>query len=212
MHPVLDLLGDDSSAQATTDAAGSRRAISFERFGPLTTDDIYASTRQVAEGAKSCASLHALAQREGVYVPIAEAVDAVVAGKMTAADTMEVHLPRHQGRDGLEVSPSRAALEVGPEVVDVLDTDGHPDEALGDGGGLGLPARRRSKVDSTPPSEVACTHNDVACVSRSAASAVGSTTEIDRAEARVADTRWPGATSSRRASSAALACARSTRR
>ena len=50
--------------------------------------------RQVAEGAKSCASLHALARREGVYVPIAEAVDAVVAGKMTAADTMESFIAR----------------------------------------------------------------------------------------------------------------------
>ena len=48
--------------------------------------------------------------------------------------------------------------------------------------------RRRSNVDSTPPSEVACTHSFVLWVSRSAASAPwASTIDDDAAEARVAD-------------------------
>jgi glycerol-3-phosphate dehydrogenase (NAD(P)+) len=80
---------------ATCSSALSRNRSFGEKLGKgMTTDEIYASTRQVAEGAKSCASLHALARREGVYVPIAEAVDAVVAGKMTAADTMESFISR----------------------------------------------------------------------------------------------------------------------
>jgi len=80
---------------ATCSSPLSRNRSFGEKLGKgMTTDDIYASTRQVAEGAKSCASLHALARREGVYVPIAEAVDAVVAGKMTAADTMESFIAR----------------------------------------------------------------------------------------------------------------------
>ncbi len=80
---------------ATCSSPLSRNRSFGENLGKgMTTDEIFASTRQVAEGAKSCASLHALARREGVYVPIAEAVDAVVAGKMTAADTMESFISR----------------------------------------------------------------------------------------------------------------------
>jgi glycerol-3-phosphate dehydrogenase (NAD(P)+) len=54
----------------------------------MTTEEIYASTRQVAEGAKSCSSLLALASRHGVDAPVAQHVTAVVAGEMTAADMM----------------------------------------------------------------------------------------------------------------------------
>jgi glycerol-3-phosphate dehydrogenase (NAD(P)+) len=80
---------------ATCSSPLSRNRTFGEKLGRgLTTDEIYASTRQVAEGAKSCASLQDLAVREGVDVPIAEAVVAVVAGKMTAADTMEMFIAR----------------------------------------------------------------------------------------------------------------------
>ncbi|MCW2793808.1 MAG: Glycerol-3-phosphate dehydrogenase [Nocardioides sp.] len=60
----------------------------------MTTEEIYASTRQVAEGAKSCSSLLALAQRTGVDAPIAQHVDAVVAGKMTAQEMMDAFIAR----------------------------------------------------------------------------------------------------------------------
>jgi glycerol-3-phosphate dehydrogenase (NAD(P)+) len=60
----------------------------------MTTEEIYASTRQVAEGAKSCASLLALAQKTGVDAPIAEHVDAVVAGRITASDMMQAFIAR----------------------------------------------------------------------------------------------------------------------
>lgn len=60
----------------------------------MTTEDIYASTRQVAEGAKSCSSLLALAQRTGIDAPIAQHVEAVVAGRMTAQQMMDAFIAR----------------------------------------------------------------------------------------------------------------------
>ena len=60
----------------------------------MTTEEIYASTRQVAEGAKSCSSLLALAQRTGIDAPIAQHVDAVVAGRMTAQQMMDAFIAR----------------------------------------------------------------------------------------------------------------------
>jgi len=60
----------------------------------LTSDEIYASTRQVAEGAKSCVSLRALAERSGCDAPVATCVDDVVAGRMTAPEMMDAILAR----------------------------------------------------------------------------------------------------------------------
>jgi len=60
----------------------------------MTTAEIYASTSQVAEGAKSCKSLLALAERTGVDAPIAEHVDAVVDGRMTALEMMNSFIAR----------------------------------------------------------------------------------------------------------------------
>jgi len=60
----------------------------------MTTEEIYASTSQVAEGAKSCKSLMALAERTGVDAPIAQHVDAVVDGRMTALEMMNSFIAR----------------------------------------------------------------------------------------------------------------------
>lgn len=70
---------------ATCSSPLSRNRTFGEKLGRgMTTEQIYASTRQVAEGAKSCSSIHALAKRQGVDAPIAEHVEAVVTGEMTA--------------------------------------------------------------------------------------------------------------------------------
>ena len=80
---------------ATCSSPLSRNRTFGEKLGRgMTTDEIYASTRQVAEGAKSCASLLALAQKTGVDAPIAEHVDAVVAGQLTATDMMASFIAR----------------------------------------------------------------------------------------------------------------------
>ncbi len=80
---------------ATCSSPLSRNRTFGERLGQgMTTEEIYASTRQVAEGAKSCKSLLALAERTGIDAPIAAAVDAVVDGKMTALDMMSSFIAR----------------------------------------------------------------------------------------------------------------------
>ncbi len=80
---------------ATCSSPLSRNRTFGENLGKgMTTDEIYASTRQVAEGAKSCSSLLALARRTGVDAPIAEHVDSVVAGKLTAQEMMDAFIAR----------------------------------------------------------------------------------------------------------------------
>ncbi len=80
---------------ATCSSPLSRNRTFGENLGKgMTTEEIYASTRQVAEGAKSCSSLLELAKREGIDAPIAEHVDAVVDGRMTAQDMMDSFVAR----------------------------------------------------------------------------------------------------------------------
>jgi glycerol-3-phosphate dehydrogenase (NAD(P)+) len=80
---------------ATCSSPLSRNRTFGEKLGQgLRTEEIYASTRQVAEGAKSCSSLLALARRTGVDAPIAEHVEAVVAGRLTAPEMMDAFIAR----------------------------------------------------------------------------------------------------------------------
>jgi glycerol-3-phosphate dehydrogenase (NAD(P)+) len=80
---------------ATCSSPLSRNRSFGEKLGQgMTTEEIYASTRQVAEGAKSCASLRALAEQSGVDAPVAQYVDDVVAGRMTANQMMDDILAR----------------------------------------------------------------------------------------------------------------------
>jgi glycerol-3-phosphate dehydrogenase (NAD(P)+) len=80
---------------ATCSSPLSRNRTFGEKLGlGMTTEEIVASTRQVAEGAKSCSSLLALAEKVDVDAPIAEHVEAVVAGRMTAPEMMEAFVAR----------------------------------------------------------------------------------------------------------------------
>ena len=80
---------------ATCSSPLSRNRTFGEKLGlGMTTQEIVASTRQVAEGAKSCSSLLALAAKVGVDAPIAEHVEAVVDGRMTAPEMMEAFIAR----------------------------------------------------------------------------------------------------------------------
>jgi glycerol-3-phosphate dehydrogenase (NAD(P)+) len=80
---------------ATCSSPLSRNRTFGEKLGlGMTTSEIVASTREVAEGAKSCSSLLALAQKVGVDAPIAEHVEAVVDGRMTAPEMMESFIAR----------------------------------------------------------------------------------------------------------------------
>jgi glycerol-3-phosphate dehydrogenase (NAD(P)+) len=80
---------------ATCSSPLSRNRTFGEKLGQgMTTEEIYASTRQVAEGAKSCSSLLQLARDNGVDAPIAEHVDAVVRGEISARDMMDAFIAR----------------------------------------------------------------------------------------------------------------------
>ena len=69
---------------ATCNSPLSRNRTFGEQLGRgRSVAEIAASTRQVAEGVKSCASILALAQRAGVEMPIVEAVKTVIDGTQT---------------------------------------------------------------------------------------------------------------------------------
>src|SRR3546814_21114298 len=75
---------------ATCSSPLSRNRTFGEKLGRgISLDEIYASTSQVAEGAKSCSSILDLAARNGVDAPIAENVDAVVSGRCTPQEMIE---------------------------------------------------------------------------------------------------------------------------
>ena len=80
---------------ATCSSPLSRNRTFGEKLGlGKTVEEIYASTRQVAEGAKSCSSIRALAEQTGVEAPIAHHVDDVVGGRMTTSEMMTSFISR----------------------------------------------------------------------------------------------------------------------
>ena len=103
LQVLADKTGSLISASAVVGVLYSDAPLEYrapvETFGEkigqgMTTDEIYASTRQVAEGAKSCSSLRALAEKHGVDAPIAVAVDEVVAGRINPTEMMQAFISR----------------------------------------------------------------------------------------------------------------------
>jgi glycerol-3-phosphate dehydrogenase (NAD(P)+) len=77
---------------ATCSSPLSRNRTFGERLGRgQSVDEVVASTRQVAEGVKSCESVRDLAERHDVYMPIVDHVAALVRGDL-APDEMVVSL------------------------------------------------------------------------------------------------------------------------
>jgi glycerol-3-phosphate dehydrogenase (NAD(P)+) len=80
---------------ATCSSPLSRNRSFGEKLGQgMSTEEIYATTKQVAEGAKSCSSLLELARSIGVDAPLAQYVDAVVRGEISARDMMDAFIAR----------------------------------------------------------------------------------------------------------------------
>ena len=80
---------------ATCSSPLSRNRTFGEKLGQgMTTEEITASTRQVAEGVKSCGSLLALAERNEIYAPLVEAVHAVIVGELTTDEMMDSFVSR----------------------------------------------------------------------------------------------------------------------
>jgi len=80
---------------ATCSSPLSRNRTFGERLGRGTSiDEVVASTRQVAEGVKSCEPLRELAVRHEVEMPIVEHVSAVVRGEMTPEQMLKSLISR----------------------------------------------------------------------------------------------------------------------
>jgi glycerol-3-phosphate dehydrogenase (NAD(P)+) len=80
---------------ATCSSPLSRNRTFGENLGKgMSAEQLFANSRQVAEGAKSCSSIRALAERAGVDAPVAEHVDEVIAGRITAQDMVNAFIAR----------------------------------------------------------------------------------------------------------------------
>ncbi len=80
---------------ATCSSPLSRNRTFGEKLGQgLSVDEIAASTRQVAEGVKSCESIKDLAHRHDVEMPIVEAVAALVRGETTPQQMLQALVSR----------------------------------------------------------------------------------------------------------------------
>ena len=80
---------------ATCSSPLSRNRTFGEKLGRgMTTEEITASTRQVAEGVKSCGSLLALTERAGVDAPIVRHVNDVIEGRLTAGEMVKTLIAR----------------------------------------------------------------------------------------------------------------------
>lgn len=80
---------------ATCSSPLSRNRTFGEKLGRgLTVEQILESTRQVAEGVKSCTSIAELSEMHGVEMPIVEHVRALVDGRMTPAELVDTLLGR----------------------------------------------------------------------------------------------------------------------
>jgi glycerol-3-phosphate dehydrogenase (NAD(P)+) len=80
---------------ATCSSPLSRNRTFGEELGRgRTVTEITASTRQIAEGVKSCASITELAAKHQVEMPIVENVAAVIAGELTPAEMITALMSR----------------------------------------------------------------------------------------------------------------------
>jgi glycerol-3-phosphate dehydrogenase (NAD(P)+) len=80
---------------ATCSSRLSRNRTFGEKLGKgLSVEEIAASTRQVAEGVKSCESIRDLAGRHGVEMPIVEHVAASIRGELNPLDMMRSVMSR----------------------------------------------------------------------------------------------------------------------
>ncbi|HZK36347.1 MAG TPA: NAD(P)H-dependent glycerol-3-phosphate dehydrogenase [Aeromicrobium sp.] len=72
---------------ATCSSPLSRNRTFGEKLGKgMSVEEVTGATRQVAEGVKSCQSVSELAQKNGVDMPIAAAVTALIEGRLTPED------------------------------------------------------------------------------------------------------------------------------
>ena len=172
-HDVLGLAGiGDLVATCTSPLSRNRTFGENLGQGPARSRRPQRLTRQTCEGVKSCQSILDLAHKHGVDMPITEQVVEVVAPRCLAQrDARASHVARGQGRGRLTAQRRRRRVTVGSDEAcrarrgrsrhrsstSSMPTDSRISES-GHVRALGRPARRRSRVDSTPPRLVVCTH------------------------------------------------------
>jgi glycerol-3-phosphate dehydrogenase (NAD(P)+) len=80
---------------ATCSSPLSRNRTFGEKLGTgMSVDEVAASTRQVAEGVKSCQSVAELARKHDVEMPIVEGVAALVRGEVTPQELIDALISR----------------------------------------------------------------------------------------------------------------------
>ncbi len=80
---------------ATCSSPLSRNRTFGEKLGQgMSVDEVAAQTRQVAEGVKSCSSVHELAELHGVDMPIVEHVTALIEGRMNPEELVKALISR----------------------------------------------------------------------------------------------------------------------
>ena len=80
---------------ATCSSSLSRNRTFGEKLGQgMSVEEVAASTRQVAEGVKSCESIRDLANRNGVEMPIVEAVAALIRGETSPQEMLRALISR----------------------------------------------------------------------------------------------------------------------
>jgi glycerol-3-phosphate dehydrogenase (NAD(P)+) len=93
-HTFSGLAGLGDLVATCSSPLSRNRTFGEKLGGGRSVAEITASTRQVAEGVKSCASIGELARRNGVEMPIVEAVAAVIAGDLAPADMLDALMSR----------------------------------------------------------------------------------------------------------------------
>jgi glycerol-3-phosphate dehydrogenase (NAD(P)+) len=93
-HTFSGLAGIGDLVATCSSPLSRNRSFGEELGKGRTVAEITASTRQVAEGVKSCKSIKALAERYGVEMPITHAVCAVIDGDLAPRELVQALLAR----------------------------------------------------------------------------------------------------------------------
>lgn len=93
-HTLAGLAGLGDLVATCSSPLSRNRTFGEELGKGRTVDEIARSTRQVAEGVKSCYSIKALADQHGVEMPITEAVCSAIGGELNPTDLMGTLLAR----------------------------------------------------------------------------------------------------------------------
>jgi glycerol-3-phosphate dehydrogenase (NAD(P)+) len=93
-HTFSGLAGLGDLVATCSSPLSRNRSFGEELGRGRTVAEIAASTRQVAEGVKSCGSIQELGARHGVELPIVAAVAEVIAGRLTPADMIDTLMSR----------------------------------------------------------------------------------------------------------------------